>query len=54
MLIFSLQNAHLPLKNKYDNTGMLCQGFNFSPHFGHLEAGKTMLSSLKERRITTL
>ena len=54
MLIFSLQKAHLPLKKRYEITGILCHGFNLLPHFGHLDGGKTILSPLIERRITTL
>jgi len=53
-LIFSLQKAHLPLKKMYDKTGILCQGFSLCPHLGHLDGGKTILSPLIERKITTL
>ena len=54
MLIFSWQKAHLPRKNKYERTGILCQAFKRSPHLGHFEGGKTILSSANERKMTTL
>lgn len=52
-LICSWQNAHFPLKNKYENNGILWYHFSGVWHFGHFEAGNTIDSSLTVLKITT-
>ena len=36
MLIFSLQNPHLPPRQIYESIGMLCHHLSLLPHLGHL------------------